>query len=266
MTTPVASFKKSESLAKPRAATFPAFQQAITIKRMRESWGGEGDETRPVSRRQKWLQFGTGRFHAQWAIVIEAAVKRSLASTTRGWNQFLSLPSWYEAAGDGGRGDSSRGSLKDAFYGGTRRARNRKCVLHLSSPGGRFIVHHRLERWMDACIHEPSASLRAFHSGGERGGGRLVSLSRPWNFHSPRSLPRTNHSPSECEQRFAQFIIDLHADSSYIIRPRFLGLERSQRHQENEDGCCWDGVLYGGVFNRNSILSCDIIGAFCRIL
>lgn len=167
MTTPVASFKKSESLAKPRAATFPAFQQAITIKRMRERWGGEEDETRPVSRRQKWLQFGTGRFHAQWAIVIEAAVKRSLASTTRGWNQFLSLPSWYEAAGDGGRGDSSRGSLKDAFYGGTRRARNRKCVLHLSSPGGRFIVHHRLERWMDACIHEPSASLRAFHWGGD---------------------------------------------------------------------------------------------------
>lgn len=57
-----------------------------------------------------------------------------------------------------GRG-TARGNLKDAFYGGTRRARNRKCVLHLSSPGGRFIVHHRL----DGC--ELSASLRAFHSG-----------------------------------------------------------------------------------------------------
>lgn len=71
--------------------------------------------------------------------------------------------------------------------------------------------------------------------------------------------PSNNHSPSECEQRFAQFIIDLHADSSYIIRPRFLGLERSQRHQENEDGCCWDGVLYGEAFNRNSILSCGVL-------
>lgn len=30
-------------------------------KEMGESWG----ETRAVSRRQKWLQFGTGRFHAQ---------------------------------------------------------------------------------------------------------------------------------------------------------------------------------------------------------
>lgn len=27
--------------------------------------GGELGETRAVSRRQKWLQFGTGRFHAQ---------------------------------------------------------------------------------------------------------------------------------------------------------------------------------------------------------
>lgn len=30
-------------------------------------------------------------------------------------------------------------------------------------------------------------------------------------------------------------------------------------------GCCWDSVARGGVFNRNSILSCGVIGAFCRI-
>lgn len=109
---------------------------------------------------------------------------------------------------------------------------------------------------LDGCVHPRAECILTRFPLGR---GRLVSLSRPWNFHSPRSLPRTNHSPSECEQRFAQFIIDLHADSSYIIRPRFLGLERSQRHQENEDGCCWDGVLYGGAFNRNSILSCGVL-------
>lgn len=30
-------------------------------------------------------------------------------------------------------------------------------------------------------------------------------------------------------------------------------------------GCCWDSVARGGVFNRNSILSRGVIGAFCRI-
>lgn len=94
-----------------------------------------------------------------------------------------------------GGGGTARGSLKDAFYGGTRRARNRKCVLHLSSPGGRFIVHHRLERWMDACIHEPSASLRAFHWGGDvsfRYRGRGI-FTRPVPSLEP-TIPRRNAS------------------------------------------------------------------------
>lgn len=87
-------------------------------------------------------------------------------------------------------------------------------------------------------------------------GKRLVRYPRPWNFHSLPSLDRT---VPECEQRFAQFIIDLHADSSYIIRPRFLGLERFQWTRE-------DASVYGGCFNRNCILSYGVIGPFCPIL
>lgn len=101
------------------------------------------------------------------------------------------------------------------------------------------------------------ASLRAFHSRGE--GKRLVSLS--WNFHS-----LDQPCPSECEQRFAQFIIDLHADSSYIIRPRFLGLEQFQPGTRDNGRMDAGDSVYGGVFNRSSILSCGVIGAFCRIL
>lgn len=74
-------------------------------------------------------------------------------------------------------------------------------------------------------------------------GKRLVSLSRPWNFHS-----LDQPCLSECEQRFAQFIIDLHADSSYIIRPRFLGLERFQRHQDTRGMDAVGTVLQEEVF------------------
>lgn len=120
---------------------------------------------------------------------------------------------------------------------------------------------------LDGCVHPRAECILTrfpFGRGERRRTSRFVIAAV--EFSLAPFPPSNNHSPSECEQRFAQFIIDLHADSSYIIRPRFLGLERSQRHQENEDGCCWDGVLYGEAFNRNSILSCGIIGAFCRIL
>lgn len=115
---------------------------------------------------------------------------------------------------------------------------------------GRQVHRPPSDGTLDGCVHEHPYALST------REGRGNVSFRYRGIF-----TPSINRA-----RRNAQFIIDLHADSSYIIRPRFLGLEQFQSGTRDNGRMDAGDSVYGGVFNRSSILSCGVIGAFCRIL
>lgn len=169
-----------------------------------------------MHREQKWFQFDRAVSRTV-SHCYRTTVKRSLASSSigggGGGEPVLSLPFWYKL---GQLRETALRNLKDAFYSGTRRTRNRKCVLHLSSPHGRFIVQRALERRIGRCFcwfYQEKASF-------------VIIL---WNFHGRRDAatrPPSRSRMRECNQRFLEFIIDLHANRSRIASTWFLAVKR----------------------------------------